>query len=100
MTLADLRRLAVRQQFRIHFRLRNGMECVVTDHGVAHVPNLNSRADFNLEEELAAAAEFLLEPAAPPDKKNPARPRTVQREELAKLAAAPPAAAAPDHDDE
>jgi len=77
------------------------MECVVSEHGIAQVPGLNTRAEFNLEQELAEAAEFLLEHANPPDKKNPARPRQVKRDELEKLATVAPATAhAPDHDDE
>lgn len=95
MTLTDLRRLSIRKQVKIHFRLRNGMECVVNEEGVARVPALQNIPDFNLEEELAAAADFLVEPAPP------AQPRTVTRAELTSLAAASPtAAAAHDHDDE
>ena len=63
MTLAGLRRLAVRQQSRIHFRLQNGMECVIDEHGIARVPALDSIPDFNLEQELAKAGEFALEDA-------------------------------------
>jgi hypothetical protein len=95
MTLADLRKLSIRRQTKIHFRLQNGMECIVNEHGVAEVPGLRGVPGFNLEEELAGAAEFLLEPAPP------ASSRSVRREELATLAAASPAAApAHDHDDE
>jgi hypothetical protein len=95
MTLADLRKLSIRKQTKIHFRLQNGMECIVNEHGIAQVPELRGVPGFNLEEELAGAAEFLLE-AAPP-----AAPRSVRREELAALAAASPSAApAHDHDDD
>ena len=55
MKLADLRKLAIRRQFRIRFPLRNGMECVVNQRGVARVPALNGIPDFNLEEELSSA---------------------------------------------
>ena len=61
MKLADLRRLSIRKQLRIHFRLRNGMECVISEHGIAQVPALKGVPDFNLEEELTAAGEFLLD---------------------------------------
>ena len=95
MTLGDLRRLSIRKQLKIHFRLRNGMECVVNEEGVAQVPALKAIPDFNLEEELAAAGEFLLEP--PP----PAQPRSIPRTEMASLAGeSPAAAAAHEHDDE
>ena len=95
MTLADLRRLAIKQQAKIHFRLRNGMECVVNEHGVAQVPALRAIPEFNLEEELAAAGQFLVEPQPP------AAPRQLERADMMKLAAdAPAAAGAHDHDDE
>ncbi|HLH18258.1 MAG TPA: hypothetical protein VKX45_13640 [Bryobacteraceae bacterium] len=95
MKLAALRRLSIREQAKIHFRLSNGMECVVNEQGIAQVPGLRSRPAFNLEEELAAAGEFLIEPAAP-------RPsRKLLRSEIESLAeAAPAAAAAHDHEDE
>ena len=101
MKLADLRRFSIRKQFHVHFRLQNGMECVVNDCGVAQVPALKGPADFNLELELAAAREFLLEPSGVPDKKNPVRPRSVTREELdAMLHQAPAAGAAPEHEED
>ena len=61
MTLADLRRLATRKQSKIRFRLGNGMECVVSEDGVARVPALNSVPEFNLEQELAGATAFVVE---------------------------------------
>ena len=103
MNLADLRRFSIRKESCIRFRLRNGLECVVTNQGVAQVPELKSAPDFNLEEELGLATEFLVEPAGPgaADKKNAAKPRSLTREELAGLvAAAPAAAAAHDHEDD
>lgn len=95
MKLADLRRLAIRKDLKIHFRLRNGLECVVNRDGVAQVPELRSAPDFNLEDELGAASDFLLEPPAP------GQARKIQRAEMLSMAAATPlAAAAHDHDDE
>jgi hypothetical protein len=95
MKLLDLRKTAIREQAKIHFRLRNGMECIISEHGVAQVPGLHAKPEFNLEEELDVAAEFLLEP------KPPKAPRKLRREELESMAAAAPvAAAAHDHDDE
>ena len=102
MKLADLRKLSIKQQYRIHFRLQNGMECIVTEHGIAQVPSLKGVPDFNLETELASAGEFLLEPAVAAASKDAPRPRTVRREELSALASANAggAAAHSDHDDE
>jgi hypothetical protein len=100
MTLADVRKLSIKKQYRIHFRLQNGMECVVTEHGIAKVPALESVPGFNLETELALAGEFLLEPAQAPSGKDAPRPRTASREELAALTSAPAGAVAPEeHED-
>jgi len=105
MTLADLRRFSIRKQSQIRFRLRNGMECVVTEHGVAQVPALDRVPDFNLEEELAFANEFLLEPAPSTISKTPGkktdRSRPLGREELSRmLESSPSASSAGGHDDE
>ena len=100
MTLADLRKLSIKKQLKIRFPLKNGMECVVTEHGIAQIPALKGIPDFNLEQELESTTEFLLEPVAT-DKKNASPPRPVSREELSQMAATGPAAAAhDDHDDE
>jgi hypothetical protein len=99
MKLADLRKLSIKKQWRIHFRMQNGMECVITEHGVAQVPELKGIPDFNLEQELVSAGQFLLEPVVVAEKKNAPKPRSVGREELSQLAASGPAAAR-DHDDE
>jgi len=62
MKLADLRRLSIRKQLRIRFELPNGMECVITEHGLAQVPALDRVPDFNLEQELGSVSRFVLEP--------------------------------------
>ena len=100
MKLADLRKLSIRQQYRIHFRLRNGMECVVTEHGIASVPGLKHVPDFNLEDELAQAGEFVLEGAAAPKKGAAVQSRSVAREELAALVTSAPSAGAGEHEDD
>lgn len=105
MTLGDLRRVAIRQQFKIRFRLRNGLECVITEQGVAQVPALRGIPDFNLEEELASANEFLLDPVDAPNTKNATknarRAHTIRRDDLARMSeSTPSSAAAPSHDDE
>jgi hypothetical protein len=103
ITLADLRKLTIRKQLRIRFALRNGMECIITEQGIAKVPALRNSPDFNLEEELASANEFLLDSAAPvkvPVKKvEPTR--KLQRKELAAMFDfSPSAPAAHEHEDE
>ena len=100
MKLADLRKLSIRKQLRIRFRLQNGMECVVNEHGVAQVPAWRGVADFNLEQELAGARQFVLESAGAADAKGGQQPRSMGREELAALAAASPAGASAEHDEE
>jgi hypothetical protein len=108
LNLADLRKLSIKRQYRIHFRLQNGMECVVTEHGTAQVPGLAGVPGFNLETELAAAREFLLEPAQGPTGpggpggaggKDAPRPRTVSREELDALSTGSAGSGAPAHDE-
>jgi len=102
MTLADLRKLSIKKQYRIRFVLSNGMECVVTQHGIAQIPALRGIPNFNLEEELASVGEFLLEPAAVPVGKNAPAARAVRREEMAAMTSASGVAAHghDDHDDE
>ncbi|MDE3164323.1 MAG: hypothetical protein KGN36_00840 [Acidobacteriota bacterium] len=101
MKLVDLRKLAIKQQQRIRFQARNGMECVLNERGVAQVPALNRVPDFDLEQELSAASTFVLETVAA-GPKQPSRTRTVGREELSALVSAAPAGAAhhDEHDDE
>ena len=103
MTLADLRKLAIRRQIRIRFPLRNGMECVVSEHGVAQVPALKGVPDFNLEEELAAAAGFVLDPVGAgkaPSAKSASPAATLDREALAALVGSGAAAQAGEHEEE
>jgi hypothetical protein len=95
MKLVDLRRLTIRKQLKIHFKLRNGMECIVNETGVAQAPALKAVPDFNFEDELAAADDFLVEPAPP------APPRKLSRAEMTAMAEDSPATAVVhDHDDE
>jgi hypothetical protein len=100
MKLVDLRGLSIREQLRIHFRLRSGMECIVTEHGIAQVPGIKGIPAFNLEDELAAAGEFLIEPVAGQDKKSAPKPRPASRDELAAMLPGAAAAAAAEHEDE
>jgi hypothetical protein len=102
MKLADLRKLAIRKQTRIRFALKNGMECVITECGVAQVPALAAPPEFNLEEELSGAATFVLDPVSPAGARNPAKPASVPRAELAAMAEDRNAAAAQhdEHEDE
>ena len=57
MTLSDLRKLTVRKQVRIRFRIANGMDCVINEHGVAQVPELRRIADFNLEQAIGVGPD-------------------------------------------
>ncbi len=94
MTLADLRRFAVKKSVHIRFVLPNGMEGAVDEHGIARVPALRSVPDFNLERELPSVGEFLLEWLAERDKKGIPRRQTVSSAELGAMTSSGPAAAA------
>ena len=101
MKLADLRKLAIRKNVQIRFRMRNGKDCLINDHGIAQVPGWTGIPDFSLEDELASAAEFSLEPVVAPNTKNPPTPRNVSRQELTQMTSEVPASvAAAEHDDE
>jgi hypothetical protein len=98
MKLADLRKLSIRKNLRIRFRLSNGLECVITEHGIAQVPELRRVPEFNLEQELRSVDDFVLESAGESAKRAaPLKP--MKRAELAALAA-PSAPAAAEHEEE
>src|SRR5690349_6305263 len=101
MTLADLRKLAIRKQVRIRFRLKNGMECVITERGVAQVPALQAPPEFNLEDELSGAATFVMESVAAAGSRNAPKPSSIARDQLAAMTAERPAAQPhDDHEDD
>jgi hypothetical protein len=102
LKLLDLRRIAIRQNTQVRFRMRNGMDCVITEAGIAQVPAWKGVPEFNLEEELEAANSFLLEPVVVTGKgKTAPLPRSVGKAELSEMASrSTGAAAAPDHEDE
>ena len=100
MKLADLRKLSVRQNLKIRFQLPNGLECVITEQGVARIPALSRAPDFNLEQELVSIGEFVLEPALPAGKKTSDLTRRVRREEMESLVAPNSASAGADHEEE
>jgi hypothetical protein len=104
MKLADLRKLAIRKQIKIRFVLRNGMECVIGEDGIARVLALKAQPEFNLEQELAEAAAFVLEPVAPAGQKSPpkTKPLSLARKQMTAMATESPSAVAvrDEHDDE
>jgi hypothetical protein len=83
MNLADLRKLAIRKQIRIRFPLKNGMECLINERGVAQVPALKAPPEFNLEEELSSAVTFTMEPVVVSGGRNNSKGSAVSRDELA-----------------
>ncbi len=99
MKLAELRKLSIRKRFQIQFRLSNGMECLINEHGVAQVPELRRVPDFNLERELAAATEFRILTLVP-EKKSPPAPQTLGREQLAAMLTPASAATVADHEED
>jgi hypothetical protein len=100
MKLQDLRKLTVKKQLKIRFRLQNGMECEINENGIAQVPALKATPDFNLDQELASATEFVILPAKDVDKKNPAKPQIVSALEMAAMVTPATAAASGAHDDD
>ena len=104
MTLVDLRKLAIRKRSQIRFSLKNGMQCVINETGVARVPELKSVPEFNLEQEAAEATQFVVEAVPVPGVKAAAKakPVTMSRAELIAMNNLAPAsvAAHDDHDDE
>jgi hypothetical protein len=99
MKLADLRKLSVRQNLKIRFQLPNGLECVITEQGVARIPALSRAPDFNLEQELVSIGEFVLEPVAVGRQAAEATKR-LRREEMESLVAPNSASTGPDREDE
>lgn len=99
MKLADLRKLSVRQNLKIRFQLPNGLECIITEQGVARIPALSRAPDFNLEQELVSIGEFVLEPAAA-GKKASETTKRLRREEMESLVAPNSTSAAADHEEE
>jgi len=93
MTLNDLRKYSIRQQGQIRYRLSNGMECVVDAQGIARVPGLRAIPDFNLETELASAAEFTLELGQ-------ASPKRLTRQDLEQLTQGGKATANASHEED
>ena len=97
MNLADLRRISIKTNARIRFPLSNGMECVLNEHGIAQIPALHAIPDFNLENELARAAKFTLEPTA--QEKGKPGPQILSREQMSALAGGKPAETHDEHDE-
>lgn len=100
MKLQDVRKLTIKQKLEVHFKLKNGQECVINRQGVAQVPGLRSIPDFNLEEELGAASEFQVDSLTETDKRGVPARRRVTAAELSQMATAPSGAAPAEHDDE
>lgn len=93
MTLADLRKLAVKKTARVRFVLPNGMEAQVDEHGVLRIPALQKPPDFNVETELSDVQEFLVEYRGELDKKGMPRRESLPAagmEALTKAAGAGP----------
>ncbi|MCC6587098.1 MAG: hypothetical protein IT168_10435 [Bryobacterales bacterium] len=83
MKLQDLRKFAIQQQSRIKFNFGDAFQCVIDEHGIAKVPSpqISSAPPIDLEQELAAAHQFSLEPVV----LSSGRPRTISRADLESL---------------
>jgi hypothetical protein len=91
--LADLRRVAVRNQVRVRFVCRNEVECVINEHGIAQISGIASAPGFNIERELESAKDFVMEQVS-----GQGRPQSLRRDELERMAALRENATAPAHD--
>jgi hypothetical protein len=102
VTLTDLRKLTIKKKQRVKFRLKNGLECIVNEDGVALIPGLDRVPDFNLDQELKDAVSFVIELVPIAGQKNPPQPKTLTRSEMDALVSVAPSAGAAhdDHDDE
>jgi len=94
MTLLDLRRYAIRNQTRIHFKLESAGECVVDEHGILKFPSLRRVPDFSMDSSsmdssLASVDRFTLAPV-----QQASRSRHLSREQLASLLGQAPKAGA------
>jgi hypothetical protein len=98
MKLADVRRVAIRKQVRIHFRLPNGLDCTVTEGGLVKIPELKSVPDFNVETILPSVQSFEMEAVGMEVDR---RKKVLSVPELEKLVAAtaPGAASVHEHDE-
>lgn len=100
MTLADLRKIAVKKTARIRFVLPNGMEGAVDEHGIARVPALKQQPDFDLEKELEQIGEFHIEWRAELDKKGMPKRQTLSRADLDAMTKSDAGSAAAAHEEE
>ena len=89
MRLSDVKRLAVKKQIRVRFTLSDGTYCIVNEHGVGTVPDLQGPPGFDLEEEFGRATEFSVE-SANVEKGRDARKQmtVVRREQLEQMTGA------------
>jgi hypothetical protein len=98
MKLADLRKLSIRKHMKIRFQMSNGMECVITEHGLAQIPALKQIPDFNVEQELCSVSKFVLEPVNVA-KKPTVVSKSIDRQELTSMIGASPSPAL-EHEEE
>ncbi|MBL8215503.1 MAG: hypothetical protein JNK87_32580 [Bryobacterales bacterium] len=100
MTLAELKKLAIRKQMRIRFVV-DSAEAFIDEHGIARVPSLRNVPSFNLDEALGSVTQFKVESLGADGK--PKASQTAKPEDLVKLVAslhpAGPAKPADDHDE-
>jgi hypothetical protein len=95
VTLTDVRRLVVRTGARVRFQLPAGVECVLDEHGVAHIPALKAPPAFRLEHEFESVDRFVVETLAGKE----TRRESYSREQLMALTGKP-AETPHAHDDE
>jgi predicted FMN-binding regulatory protein PaiB len=100
MTLAELKKLAIRRQVRIRFAVES-TEALIDEHGIAKVPGLQNVPTFNLDHALGTVAQFRLELLGPDGKAKSVQNANGQEvaKMIAGLSAAGAAKATDDHDE-
>ena len=72
------------------------MECIITEHGVCQIPALKAPPVFQLDDQFAKAAFFVVESA---DAKGQPTSRKLDRSQLESLTATRESAVLVDHDE-
>lgn len=88
--LSDLRRYAILNRIPITYLDQSGRKARVNRKGIVEIPGITGAPPYNVEEVLAAAQEFVLEPEDPK-----AQVRRLSRQQIVELLGSSAPAPAP-----